>query len=150
MVEALIPHYLWLKAIHIISVITWMAGLLYLPRLYVYHTQVPVESDAYKIFKTMERRLLKVIINPSGIFAFITGLLLVAATGAGILGKGGWMHAKFLLVVGLGVLHGMLSRYRKDFVRGENKHSEKFYRILNEVPTVLMIAIILLVVLKPF
>ena len=150
MVEALIPHYHWLKAIHIISVITWMAGLLYLPRLYVYHTQVSVESDSYEIFKTMERRLLMVIINPSGIFAFVTGLLLVAATGAGILGKGGWMHAKFLLVVGLGVLHGMLSRYRKDFARGENKHSEKFYRILNEVPTVLMIAIILLVVLKPF
>lgn len=150
MVESLIPHYLWLKAIHIVSVITWMAGLLYLPRLYVYHTQTEVGSEMYLTFETMERRLLKAIINPSAIIVFATGILLIATTGAGAPGSGGWMHAKIVLVLALGALHGMMSRYRKDFARGENKHSEKFYRIFNEVPTVLMVLIVFIVVLKPF
>ena len=150
MVESLLPFYLWLKALHIIFVITWMAGLLYLPRLYVYHTQVEVGSQAYRTFEVMERRLLRAIINPSGAIVFATGILLIAATGAGAPGKGYWMHLKLVLVLGLGALHGMMARYRKDFERGENRRTETFYRVFNEAPTVLMIAIVLIVVLKPF
>ncbi len=150
MIESLVPWYLWLKAIHLISMIAWMAGLLYLPRLFVYHTGVAVDSDAYRAFETMERRLLRVIINPSGIAVFVTGILLIAATGAGAPGTGAWMHLKLLLVLGLGALHGMMARYRKDFERRQNRKTQKFYRVFNEIPTVLMIAIVLLAVLKPF
>ena len=141
-------YYLWLKALHIIFVISWMAGLLYLPRLYVYHTQVTPGSEADETFKVMERRLLRIIMNPAMIIAFISGILLIIATGAGAPGTGYWMHIKWVLVLGMGAVHGMLSSYRKAFERGENQKSEKFYRMLNEVPTVLMILIVLLVVVK--
>ena len=141
-------YYLWLKALHIIFVISWMAGLLYLPRLYVYHTQVTPGSEADETFKVMERRLLRIIMNPAMIIAFISGILLIIATGAGAPGTGYWMHIKLVLVLGMGAVHGMLSSYRKAFERGENQKSEKFYRLLNEVPTVLMVAIVLLVVIK--
>ena len=141
-------YYLWLKALHIIFVISWMAGLLYLPRLYVYHTQVTPGSDADETFKVMERRLLRIIMNPAMIIAFISGILLIIATGAGAPGTGYWMHIKLVLVLGMGAVHGMLSSYRKAFERGENQKSEKFYRLLNEVPTLLMVAIVLLVVIK--
>lgn len=150
MSEFLVDHHLWLKAIHIIFVISWMAGLLYLPRLFVYHTQVDVGSEAADTFVIMERRLLRVIINPAAVVVFITGILLILATGAGAPGTGSWMHVKLVLVLGLGGVHGMMSKYRKKFERGENDKSENFFRILNEVPTVLMVAIVLLVVLKPF
>ena len=141
-------YYLWLKALHIIFVISWMAGLLYLPRLYVYHTQVTPGSEADETFKVMERRLLRIIMNPAMIIAFISGILLIIATGAGATGTGYWMHIKLVLVLGMGAVHGMLSSYRKAFERGENQKSEKFYRLLNEAPTVLMVAIVLLVVIK--
>ena len=141
-------YYLWLKALHIIFVISWMAGLLYLPRLYVYHTQVTPGSEADETFKVMERRLLRIIMNPDMIIAFISGILLIIATGAGAPGTGYWMHIKLVLVLGMGAVHGMLSSYRKAFERGENQKSEKFYRLLNEVPTLLMVAIVLLVVIK--
>ncbi len=141
-------YYLWLKALHIIFVISWMAGLLYLPRLYVYHTQVTPGSEADETFKVMERRLLRIIMNPAMIIAFISGILLIIATGAGAPGTGYWMHIKLVLVLGMGAVHGMLSSYRKAFERGENQKSEKFYRLLNEVPTLLMVAIVLLVVIK--
>ena len=141
-------YYLWLKALHIIFVISWMAGLLYLPRLYVYHTQVTPGSEADETFKVMERRLLRIIMNPAMIIAFVSGILLIIATGAGAPGTGYWMHIKLVLVLGMGAVHGMLSSYRKAFERGENQKSEKFYRLLNEAPTVLMVAIVLLVVIK--
>jgi len=141
-------YYLWLKALHIIFVISWMAGLLYLPRLYVYHTQVTPGSEADETFKVMERRLLRIIMNPAMIIAFISGILLIIATGAGAPGTGYWMHIKLVLVLGMGAVHGMLSSYRKAFARGENQKSEKFYRLLNEVPTLLMVVIVLLVVIK--
>lgn len=141
-------YYLWLKALHIIFVISWMAGLLYLPRLYVYHTQVTPGSEADETFKVMERRLLRIIMNPAMIIAFISGILLIIATGAGAPGTGYWMHIKLVLVLGMGAVHGMLSSYRKAFERGENQKSEKFYRLLNEVPTLLMVVIVLLVVIK--
>ena len=148
MSEFLGQYYLWLKAIHIIFIISWMAGMFYLPRLYVYHTQVTPGSEADETFKVMERRLLKVIMNPAMIIAFITGILLIITTGAGAPGTGYWMHIKLVLVLAMGAVHGLLSAYRKDFERGENRKTEKFYRVLNEAPTVLMIAIVIVVVVK--
>ena len=114
-------YYLWLKAIHIIFVIAWMAGMFYLPRLYVYHCQVTPNSEADETFKVMERKLLRVIMNPAMIVSFITGILLIIATGAGAPGTGYWMHIKLVLVLGMGAVHGMLSSYRKAFARGENQ-----------------------------
>ena len=141
-------YYLWLKAIHVIFVIAWMVGMFYLPRLYVYHCQVALNSEADETFKVMERKLLRVIMNPAMIVSFVTGILLIIATGAGAPGTGYWMHIKLVLVLAMAALHGMLSSYRKAFERGENQKSERFFRILNEVPTVLVIVIVLLVVVK--
>ncbi len=150
MIEFLTQHYLTLKALHLIFVISWMAGLLYLPRLYVYHTQVTTGSEASEKFKVMERRLLRAIINPAGIVVFISGILLIMATGAGAPGTGAWIHAKIVLVLILGGLHGAMSKFRKEFERDERRRSERFFRFLNEGPTLLMVAIIFLAVLKPF
>lgn len=148
MSEFLGQYYLWLKAVHIIFIISWMAGMFYLPRLYVYHTQTTPGSKADETFKVMERKLLRVIMNPAMIVSFITGILLIITTGAGGPGTGYWMHVKLVLVLAMGAVHGMLSSHRKAFERGENQKSEKYFRMLNEVPTVLMIAIVLLVVIK--
>jgi putative membrane protein len=141
--------YLTLKALHIISFTAWMAGMFYLPRLYVYHTQVATGSQADQLFQTMERRLLRAIINPAMIATFVFGGWMLHENPE--LLKQGWMHIKLTLVIlGLGGVHGMLSKYRKDFARGENRKSERFYRVLNEVPTVVFVIIVLLAVLKPF
>lgn len=139
--------YEWLKAFHIIAVIAWMAGMLYLPRLYVYHCDAEAGSKQSETFKIMERRLLRGIINPAMILAWALGLWLAweAKWWWSI-----WFQAKFVLVVGMSVLHGYLSRWRRDFEADRNTHSENFYRFINEVPTVLMIAIVILVVIKPF
>jgi len=139
--------YLWLKALHIIAVIAWMAGMLYLPRLFVYHADAPKGSPMSETFKVMERRLLKAIINPSMIVVFVTGPLLAYVTGywADV-----WLQLKFVLALGLGALHGYLAGCVKTFARDENARPAVFYRVLNEVPTALMILIVLLVVLKPF
>ena len=150
MTEFLVNQHLWLKAIHIIFVITWMAGLLYLPRLFVYHTQVGPGSEAAATFVVMERKLLRIIINPSGAVVFITGILLIIATGAGAPGTGAWMHVKLALVLLLGASHGMMSKYRKQLELNECEKSETFFRRFNEAPSVLMVAIVILVVLKPF
>ena len=133
---------------HIISFTAWMAGMFYLPRLFVYHSQKDVGTDSSETFKIMERKLLKIIMNPAMIISFVTGILLIIAIGAGAPGTGYWMHLKLLLVILMGGVHGILSKYRKGFERGENEKSETFYRVLNEVPTVLMIIIVLLVVVK--
>lgn len=139
--------YPWLKALHVIAVISWMAGMLYLPRLFVYHCDAPVGSQQSETFKVMERRLLKAIINPAMTVAWIIGLWL-AWYGFGF--RGGWLHAKLALVVAMSALHGQLVRYVKDFAADKNTRSAKFYRIINEVPTVLMIGIVILVIVKPF
>jgi putative membrane protein len=139
--------YEWVKALHIISVIAWMAGMLYLPRLFVYHCSAPVGSQLSETFKVMERRLLRAIINPAMIASFVFGLWLVWLGGWTY---ATWFQAKFVLVIIMTGVHGMLSRYRRDFAVDQNHHSEKFYRILNEIPTLLMIAIVLLAVIKPF
>ena len=136
-----------LKALHIIAVIAWMAGMLYLPRLFVYHAEVPVPSATSETFKVMERRLLKAIINPSMFAVFITGSILAYLTGYW---QSPWLQVKFVLALGLGALHGYFARYVKIFARDENRQSTRFFRVLNEVPTVLMILIVILVVVKPF
>lgn len=144
----LLEHYLTLKALHIIAVVAWMAAMLYLPRLYVYHADVAPDSDMARIFKTMERRLLRAIMNPAMMASFLFGGLMLAANPA--LMSQGWVHGKLAAVAGLVVLHILFSRWRRDFEQGRNQRTARFYRIWNEAPTVLMIAIVFLAVLKPF
>jgi len=139
--------YLWFKALHVISVLAWMAGLFYLPRLYVYHTNAEVGSELSETFKVMERRLLRAIMNPAMIASLIFGGLLLAEIDAW---KEGWLHVKLLCIVGMIAFHMMLAKYRKDFLADQNKKSEKFYRMINEVPTLLMIVIVIMVIVKPF
>jgi len=138
---------LWLKALHVIVVITWMAGMLYLPRLFVYHAEAQKGSNVSETFKVMERRLLKMIINPSMILVFLTGISLAFMTGYW---QSGWLQAKFILVLGLGGLHGYFARCVRAFAKDANERSARFYRVLNEAPTILMILIVVLVVVKPF
>jgi putative membrane protein len=139
--------YEWVKAFHIIAVIAWMAGMLYLPRLFVYHCEAEAGSRQSETFKVMERRLLKAIINPAMIATWLLGLWLVWEGG---FVRSPWMHAKFALVLGLSALHGFYVRWLRDFAADRNRRSQRFFRIINEVPTVLMVLIVLLVVLKPF
>ncbi|MDB5603000.1 MAG: hypothetical protein JWN71_5044 [Xanthobacteraceae bacterium] len=139
--------YLWLKAIHVIAVIAWMAGMLYLPRLFVYHANAEIGSKQSETFKVMERRLLRAIINPAMAVTWVLGLWLAYDSGFFV---SGWLHAKLALVLAMSALHGFYSRWMKDFAADRNTHSAKFYRIMNEVPTVLMIAIVCLVIVKPF
>ena len=139
--------YLWLKSLHVIAVIAWMAGMLYLPRLFVYHCEAEPGSRQSETFKIMERRLLRAIINPAMIVTWIVGLWLMWA---GDFLSSGWMHAKLLLVVAMSAMHGFLSRWVRAFALDRNLHSQKFYRFINEVPTLLMIFIVILVIVKPF
>jgi putative membrane protein len=147
MTEFLQPLYLWLKAFHIIAVIAWMAGMLYLPRLFVYHCETVPGTPEYDRFVLMERKLMRIIINPSMIAVWVLGLLLVETLQAW---SSGWFHAKFALVLVLSVMHGMFSRWRRDFERKTNTRDQRFFRIVNEVPAVLMMLIVILVVIKPF
>ena len=139
--------YEWIKALHVIAVIAWMAGMLYLPRLFVYHCKAEAGSKQSETFKAMELRLLRAIINPAMIVTWLAGLYLAWA---GHWYVAGWFHVKFLLVLLLSGVHGFLARAVRDFAADRNQRSQKFYRIINEVPTVLMIAIVVLVVVKPF
>jgi putative membrane protein len=139
--------YEWLKAFHVIAIIAWMAGMLYLPRLFVYHCAAEPGSKQSETFKVMERRLLEAIINPAMIVSWGLGLWLSW--------KGGWyashwLQAKVVLALALSGLHGFFVRWVRDFAADQNQHSQKFYRIINEVPTILMIGIVILVVVKPF
>jgi putative membrane protein len=144
--------YEWIKALHIIAVIAWMAGMLYLPRLFVYHCAAETGSVQSETFKVMEQRLLRGIINPAMIATWVLGLWLAWLGPDSRYGwfASSWLWAKIILVLALSAVHGLLARWRKDFAQDCNRHSQKFYRIINEVPTVLMILIVLLVVLKPF
>lgn len=139
--------YLWLKAFHIIAVISWMAGMLYLPRLFVYHAAAKVGSDQSETFKVMERRLLKAIINPAMTAAWLLGAWL-AWSGGWLTAP--WFLAKLALVIALSGLHGYLARIVKQLAADQNRHTQKFYRIVNEIPTILMIFIVLLATIKPF
>lgn len=139
--------YEWLKALHIIAVIAWMAGMLYLPRLFVYHSDVPPGSERSAMLKVMERRLLKAIINPAMIVTWLLGLTLAWMSG---FWASPWLWAKVALVLALSGVHGMLTGAVRAFAEDRNTRSSRHWRVMNEVPTVLMIGIVLLVVLKPF
>jgi protoporphyrinogen IX oxidase len=139
--------YEWIKALHIIAVISWMAGMFYLPRLFVYHCEAGIGSKQSETFKVMERRLLKAIINPAMMVTWLAGIYLAWA-GKWYLAP--WFHAKLLLVIVMSGVHGFFARSVRAFAADRNSHSQKFYRIINEVPTVLMIGIVILVIVKPF
>ena len=139
---------MWYKALHVISVIAWMAAILYMPRLFVYHSQVAVGSESDKIFQIMEQKLLRIIMNPAMIVTYISGGVIAYIYGLAALG--GWFHIKLTCVILMSIFHAMLAKYRKNFINGNNKHSAKFYRWINEVPTILMIIIVIMVVVKPF
>jgi putative membrane protein len=149
MLEVLNPFYLWIKALHVIAVIAWMAGMLYLPRLFFYHSDVTPGTPESERFKTMERRLLRIIVNPAMIAVWLLGLTLALTPASGGPMQG-WLMAKFTLVLILSAVHGLFSRWRKDFAIDRNRHPKRFYALWNEVPAVLMIGIVILVVVKPF
>ena len=139
--------YSWLKALHVISVIAWMAGMLYLPRLYVYHVKAKPGSELSETFKVMERRLLRAIINPAMLAAWVLGL---SMAWMGDWWSAGWFHGKLALLLGMQLIHAAYARWRRQFANDANTHDEKFFRIMNEVPTLLMIGIVVLVIVKPF
>ncbi len=139
----------WIKAVHVIAVIAWMAGMLYLPRLYVYHASAQPGSEQSETFKVMERRLLRGILNPAMIVAFLFGLVLLGTPGLIDWGDG-WIWVKLGFAVAMAGVHGMYSRWRRDFEADRNQRSARFYRAWNEVPTVLMIVIVIMVVVRPF
>ena len=139
--------YEWIKALHVIAIISWMAGMLYLPRLFVYHCDAEIGSRQSETFKVMERRLLKAIMTPAMIVTWLAGLYL-AWSGHWL--SSGWLHVKLLLVILLSAVHGFFSRCVRNFAADRNIRSHKFFRIINEIPTVLMIIIVILVVVKPF
>jgi putative membrane protein len=147
-IAALAPFYLWIKSFHVISLIAWMAGIFYLPRLFVYHTMVARGSEQSERFKVMEYRLMKQIMTPAMIATWTFGLLLVLTPGV-IDWTAGWWHVKLLSVILMSGFHGAASRWRKDFMNDANRKSQKFFRIANEVPTVLMVIIVIMVIVKP-
>lgn len=145
--------YEWVKVVHIIAVISWMAGMLYLPRLFVYHSTAEIGSDKSETFKMMERKLLKVIINPAMAVAWLCGLAMAYWTVEDLdswLDAPVWLYVKLGLVFLLSGFHGNLSKWQREFEADQNTRSEKFYRLVNEVPTVLMILIVIVIVIKPF
>jgi protoporphyrinogen IX oxidase len=142
-----VSFYPWLKALHVIAVMSWMAGMLYLPRLFVYHTEAEIGSVQSQTFKVMERRLLRAIINPAMIVTWATGLWLAWR---GFQFTGGWLHLKILMVILLSAAHGYFSASVRRFAEDKNQRPARHWRIMNEVPTVLMIGIVILVIVKPF
>lgn len=136
------------KALHVISVISWMAGLLYLPRLFVYHAAEAPGSASSETFKVMERRLYRAIMNPAMMATWLFGLTMLWMVPGWL--EDGWMHAKLFLVLVLTATHHAMGRWRKAFAADENRHSTRFYRIANEIPTLLMVVVVFLVILKPF
>jgi putative membrane protein len=141
--------YPWILSGHIISIIAWMAGMFYMPRLFAYHAEAEVGSDKSETFKIMERRLLRAIINPAMIAAWIFGILLVLTPGI-VDWAMGWPWVKATIVLAMSGLHGLLSRWRRQFASERNTHTTRFYKLINEVPTVMMIVIVIMVVAKPF
>lgn len=147
--EALAPWYLWTKSFHLIGVVAWMAGLFYLPRLFVYHCQVEAGSAQSELFKVMERRLLRAIMNPAMIWVWTFGILLVLTPGVVDWGAG-WWWGKMLGILVLTWLHHDLALARKRFAEDRNTRSERAWRIMNEVPTLALILIVIMVIVKPF
>lgn len=146
MSEFLVAHAAWLKALHIITVIYWMAGMFMLPRYFAYHADCAAGSEEDRKWQERERKILRIIINPSMIAAFLFGGLLIHVLGV----VPAWLWLKLTIILGLLVLHHLLARWRKAFMRGENRHSSRFYRMINEIPSLSVILIVLLAVIKPF
>ena len=145
--EGLTPFYPWLKTLHVVAVISWMAGLLYLPRLFAYHADA--KGETAETFKVMERRLLRLIMNPAMIATYVFGLLLLAVPGA-VDWSAGWIYVKLAAIAALTVTHHLLAAWRKTFAADANARPSRFYKLMNEVPTVLMIVIVAMVIVKPF
>ena len=149
MIDALGPYLLWEKSLHVISVIAWMAGLFYLPRLYVYHCMAPAGSPQSELFKVMERRLLKQIMNPAMIGSFFFGTLMVLTPGA-VDWHAGWWWVKLTGAVLMAGFHGACASWRRGFDEDRNMRPQRFYRMANEVPTVLMLVIVIMAIVQPF
>ena len=145
--SSLVGYYLWLKVVHLIAMIGWMVGILYLPRLFAYHADASADSDTDATFQQMEYNLMRLLLMPCMIVVFISGILLIIATGSM---ASGWLHTKILLVLMLAGLHGMMSRQRKNFQRGENTRSTAYFRTFSHVTTLIVILVVALAVLKPF
>ena len=150
MTPYLSDYYTWLKAAHLVAVIAWMVGLLYLPRLFLYHAGVEPDSGAAELLGKAEHRLLRHVMNPAMLVAFVLGILLILVTHAGAPGTGGWLHAKILLTLIMAALQGIMSKYRRDLALGQNTRSESFYRVLHWVLIALMTMVVILVVRRPF
>jgi len=148
-IEALAPYYLWIKALHLLGAFAWMAGLFYLPRLFVYHAQVAPGSEQSELFKVMERRLLRAIMNPAMIWTWAFGLLLVLTPGV-VEWRAGWWHGKLFGILVLTACHMLLARGRRQFAADQRVHSHRYWRVVNEVPTLALILIVVLVIAKPF
>lgn len=149
MAEFLVTAYPWIKALHIVFIIAWVAGLVMLPRYFVYHADATPGSEAAAMLVTMETRLLRIILTPAMIISWILGVLLAVTPGI-LSGGTGWFHVKLTAAIILSALHGLFARWARDFRNGRNKRSHKFYRLMNEVPFVLTIVIVFMVILKPF
>lgn len=149
--DFLLGAYPWIKTLHLISVISWMAGLLYLPRLFVYHAGPRgASSETSETFKIMERRLLKAIMTPAMISTWVFGILLMLTPGIIFPGLPWWFVLKFLCVILMSGFHGWLSKCRKAFAQDQNTYTERQFRFANEIPTVLMIVIVVMVIVRPF
>ncbi len=150
MADFILHYYDWFKVLHVLAIISWMAGLFYQPRLYVYHAERAAKgSELSETLKIMEQKLMHIIINPAMILSWITGVALILANPS-MLFNSKWLPVKLAMLVLMQIFHAFLSIWRKDFLRDENKHSGVFYRVSNEVPTVLMIVIVIMVIIKPF
>ncbi len=147
--DFLVVIFPWIKALHVISVIAWMAGMLYLPRLFVYHCEAEPGSQLSETLKIMERRLLRAIINPAMGATFVFGAVMLGTPGV-VDWSSGWIWLKLLAVVGMSVMHHLFAQWRKEFAEDRNTRPQKTYRLANEVPTLLMVVIVVLVIVKPF
>lgn len=151
MQDWLADWYDWLKALHVMAVIAWMAGIFYLPRIYVYHAErAAVGSELSETFKVMELKLFRLIMNPAMMATWVLGLLMLVALGWEAIREAYWLHAKLVLIVAMTWFHHWLGVCRKEFDRDQNTRSGRTYRLMNEVPTLIMIAIVILVIVKPF
>ncbi len=144
----LLEHYVWIKSLHLIAVIAWMAGMMYLPRLFIYHFQAEKGGEAERFFVQMERRLLKGIINPSMVIVFALGVLMVVLNPD--LMSQTWFQIKFVMALGIAGIHGLYARARRQFEAGDRPYSEKFWRMMNEAPFLALIVIVIMVIVKPF